>query len=107
MMLFLRKLHKWLGLVIGLQLILWAGSGVAFAWLDRDAVSAAGSVHAAEQAVLSPAVVKTEPLSWLDKYGQQDLYDIRAVSLADRWAWRVELRDRVELRAIEDGTLLK
>ena len=30
-MLFLRKLHKWLGLIIGLQLVLWAASGVMFA----------------------------------------------------------------------------
>ena len=28
---------------------------------------------------------------------------MRAVSLADRWVWRVELQDRVELRALEDG----
>ncbi len=38
-MLFLRKLHKWLGLIIGLQIVLWAASGVMFAWLDRDDVS--------------------------------------------------------------------
>jgi Na+-transporting NADH:ubiquinone oxidoreductase subunit F len=104
---FLRKLHKWLGLLIGLQVILWAASGVAFAWLDHSNVSAAGSVRAPEPAVLAAAVVKSEPTAWLDDYAQQDLYDVRAVSLADRWVWRVELRDRVELRAIEDGTPVK
>ena len=56
-----------------------------------------------EPAVLSPTIVKAEPATWLGDYAPQDLYDIRAVSLADRWVWRVELRDRVELRAIEDG----
>jgi uncharacterized iron-regulated membrane protein len=106
-MLFLRKLHKWLGLVIGLQLVVWAASGVMFAWLDRDAVSAASSVRAVEAAVLFPSIVKTDPATWLNEYPQQDLYDLRAVSLADRWVWRVELRDRVELRAIEDGAPLK
>lgn len=106
-MLFLRKLHKWLGLVIGLQLILWAASGVMFAWLDRDDVSAASSVRTVEPVVLSPAVVKADSAAWLHDYPQQDLYDLRAVSLADRWVWRVELRDRVELRAIEDGAPVK
>jgi uncharacterized iron-regulated membrane protein len=104
---FLRKLHKWLGLLIGLQVILWAASGVAFAWLDRSSVSAAGSVRILEPAVLAAAAVKTEPTAWLDDYAKQDLYDVRAVSLADRWVWRVELRDRVELRAIEDGAPVK
>jgi len=104
---FLRKLHKWLGLLIALQAILWAASGVMFAWLDRSKVSAAGSVRSVEASVLTSALVRSEPATWLDEYAQQDLYDIRAVSLADRWVWRVELQDRVELRALEDGTPLE
>jgi uncharacterized iron-regulated membrane protein len=102
-MLFLRKLHKWLGLLIAVQVILWAASGVIFAWLERADVSAADSVRQVEPAVLLPAAVRTEPTAWLESDPQQDLYDVRAVSLADRWVWRVELRDRVELRSIEDG----
>ena len=106
-MLFLRKLHKWLGLIIGLQLVLWAASGVMFAWLDPDDVAAANRVRTVEPTVLSPTIVKTEPAAWLGDYAPQDLYDLRAVSLAERWVWRVELRDRVELRAIEDGARVK
>ena len=102
-MLFLRKLHKWLGLVIGLQVVLWAASGLIFAWLDPGAVDAAGSVRAVEPAVLSSTMLKTEPTTWLGDYAAQDLYDVRAIPLADRWVWRVELRDRVELRSVEDG----
>lgn len=101
---FLRKLHKWLGLLIALQVVLWAASGVMFAWLDRSKVSAADSVRSIEPAVLAPALVKAEPQAWLDDYAKQDLYDIRAVSLANRWVWRVELQDRVDLRALEDGS---
>jgi Na+-transporting NADH:ubiquinone oxidoreductase subunit F len=104
---FLRKLHKWLGLLIAVQAVLWAASGVMFAWLDGSQVSAAGSVHNVEPAVLAPAAVKIEPAAWLDRYAQQDLYDVRAVSLADRWVWRVELRDTVELRAFADGAPVK
>lgn len=100
---FLRKLHKWLGLLIALQVVLWAASGVMFAWLDRSKVSAEGSVRTVEPAVLAPTLVRREPTAWLDEYAKQDLYDVRAVSLADRWVWRVELQDRVELRALEDG----
>jgi uncharacterized iron-regulated membrane protein len=102
-MLFLRKLHKWLGLVIALQLVLWAASGVIFAWLDPNTVRAVDSVRAIEPAVLASTSVKTEPASWLSDYTSQDLYDVRAIALADRWVWRIELRDRVELRDVEDG----
>ena len=103
MMRFLRKLHKWLGLLIALQVILWAASGVMFAWLDHGKVSAEGSVRTVEPAVLAPTLVGKEPTAWLDEYARQDLYDVRAVSIADRWVWRVELQDRIELRALEDG----
>jgi len=104
---FLRKLHKWLGLLIAVQVVLWAASGVMFAWLDRSKVGAIHSTHGVEPTVLLPATVKIEPTAWLGEYPQQDLYDVRAVSLADRWVWRVEAGDRIELRAFEDGALLK
>lgn len=104
---FLRKLHKWLGLLIALQMVLWAASGVMFAWLDHGKVNAEGLVRTVEPAVLAPTLVRREPAAWLDEYAQQDLYDVRAVSLADRWVWRVELQDRVELRALEDGAPIR
>lgn len=35
----LRKIHKWVGLIIGLQFLLWAISGAAMALLDMDEVA--------------------------------------------------------------------
>ena len=29
----MRTLHKWVGLIIGLQLLLWMASGVMMSWL--------------------------------------------------------------------------
>ena len=60
---------------------------------------AVGSVRTVEASVLVPALVRSEPTAWLNEYAQQDLYDVRAISLADRWVWRVELQDRVPTRA--------
>jgi len=40
MILFLRWLHKWIGLVLGLQFVLWTFSGVAMALLDHHKVAA-------------------------------------------------------------------
>lgn len=52
MKVFLKKLHKWVGLAIGIQLLLWLSSGVMMAQLDPDRVSGhewAGSSHTEPQ----------------------------------------------------------
>jgi len=41
----LRKLHKWVGLVVGLQFLLWLASGMVMSLFDQDAVE--GMAHRA------------------------------------------------------------
>lgn len=57
MILKVRKLHKWLGVVIGLQLLLWTASGVYFAWIPID------EVRGRHQAARAPAPL--EPGNWV------------------------------------------
>jgi hypothetical protein len=33
-----RRIHRWLGLVVGVQFVLWTAGGLYFAWSDLDAV---------------------------------------------------------------------
>ena len=40
--LFFRRIHKWVGLILGLQFLLWALSGSVMALLDKDAVGGHG-----------------------------------------------------------------
>lgn len=40
-MIFFRKLHKWLGLIIGVQLIIWLLSGTIISFIDQQEVSGA------------------------------------------------------------------
>lgn len=40
--LFFRRIHKWVGLIIGLQFLLWALSGSVMALLDKDKVGGHG-----------------------------------------------------------------
>ncbi len=42
----LRRIHKWVGLVIGLQFLLWAISGTAMALLDMDEVAGGPTAEA-------------------------------------------------------------
>src|SRR3546814_20066086 len=38
--LFFRRIHKWVGLILGLQFVLWTLSGSMMALLDKDQVAA-------------------------------------------------------------------
>jgi hypothetical protein len=82
---FLRKLHKWLGLIVALQLLMWAVSGTLFAWLDHHEVSAEHSVREMEPAVLAPSVSLVQPETW----GAGEILEVRLASLLDQWVWRV------------------
>jgi len=106
-MIFLRKLHKWLGLVVGLQLLLWTVSGLVFAWLDHHEVMGEHSAHAPEPPVLPAELPIAEPSTFLDQYAPEQLYEVRLMPLLDLWVWRIEHPDRVELRHADDGTPLQ
>jgi uncharacterized iron-regulated membrane protein len=100
---FLRKLHKWLGLIVVLQLLMWTLSGTLFAWLDHHEVSAEHSVREMEPAVLAPPVTLVEPESW----GAGDILEIRLASLLDAWVWRIETTQGVTLRNATTGEPLQ
>lgn len=53
-MFLIRWLHKWFGLVLGLQFLLWASSGAVMALLDHHEVSAEHSVLAIAQPASPP-----------------------------------------------------
>lgn len=46
----LRRIHKWIGLVIGLQFLVWAISGTAMALLDMDEVAGGAMAEVASPA---------------------------------------------------------
>lgn len=51
----LRKIHKWIGLVIGLQFLLWTISGTAMALISMDEVAGGPMAEHAESATLPAA----------------------------------------------------
>ena len=59
MMRLLRKLHKWIGLLIGVQVLLWLLSGLMISLLDPDKVSGKRwtSTSVAEFQTLEPVIV--------------------------------------------------
>lgn len=100
---FLRKLHKWLGLIVGLQLLLWAVSGLVFAWLDHHEVAGEHSARRPEPAVLTQSVALADPMAWIDESAAKNLIDIRLMSILDQWLWRVESAEGVTLHGATTG----
>ena len=54
----LRRIHKWVGLVIGLQFLIWAISGTAMALIDMDEVAGG------EMAEMAPPPLPTGEKAW-------------------------------------------
>jgi len=104
---FLRKLHKWLGLIVGLQVLLWAVSGLVFAWLNHHEVSGEHSVREVEPSVFTNAKPLAEPASWLGGLNSNEILEIRLASVLDQWVWRVETTHGVVLRDAATGEVIK
>lgn len=69
----LRKIHKWVGLVIGLQFLLWAVSGLAMALIDMEAMSGGPAVE-------QPARPLAGSSAWPVIQGQLADQDIRKLA---------------------------
>ena len=105
-MLFVRKLHKWLGLIVGLQLLIWTISGATFAWLDHHEVMAEHAVKLPPVSALYADASISDPSTWLQDYTDTSVYEVRLARLLDRWVWRVDTARGIELRDGADGNRL-
>jgi len=96
----LRQIHKWIGLVIGLQFVMWALSGTAMALLDMDEVSGG----AAAQAVRQP--LQSSPAAWpriRQALAGEAVTGVRTASLPQGPVYQVTTSDGVRLFAAGDG----
>jgi hypothetical protein len=102
---FMRKLHKWLGLIVGLQVAAWVLSGAVMSVLDHHVVS--GEITAAEQPVapaMNSGVAFVEPAALASANGLVEVSQMRLSNTLGRWVWRVQARDAVALYDALDGT---
>lgn len=97
----MRVLHKWLSLILGVQLLLWTVSGLVFAVLDHGRVAASASLRNPDTVVLDRGMRLVEPGELLA--GGARPLDVTLVPLLDAWFYRLRFADRVELRRAGDG----
>jgi hypothetical protein len=100
----MRLLHKWLSLIVGLQLLLWTVSGLMFAWLEHDTVMAHETSRTPSAPVLADSVAIFEPAGLLAGRKGASLQDVTLMSLGDDWVYRLRSTDGTELRRAADGT---
>jgi uncharacterized iron-regulated membrane protein len=97
----LRKVHKWVGLVIGLQFLVWAISGTAMALLDMDEV--AGGEMADQAGPGLPTGSNTWP-TVQKELGDQPVMAVGLRSLPDRQALQVTTAKGVQLFDASNGS---
>ncbi len=98
----MRVLHKWLSLIVGVQLLLWIVSGLVFALLDHDKVTAHESLRETDTVVLDADEKLMEPAE-LIAGGPRPL-DVTLFPLLDEWYYRLRFAEIIELRRASDGT---
>lgn len=104
-MIWFRRLHKWIGLAIGIQVALWMISGLMMAVLDHDKVQGLENRSNVE-AVSLPVNGETllEPSAILDQLSPPAaVSSVELVSLLDRAVYRVRYGGLVELRDARSG----
>ncbi|WP_226701825.1 NADH:ubiquinone reductase (Na(+)-transporting) subunit F [Microbulbifer elongatus] len=105
---FIKAAHKWLSLVIGVQLALWLASGLAFALLDSNIVSGRHLAERQETAPLSAgtSLVPHSEIVGLYQNAGSSVVDIRLQPGFDRPVYRVQTSEGVELRDAQSGNPL-
>ena len=77
----LRRIHKWVGLAIGLQFVLWAISGAAMALLDMEAVAGGPRSEPVEAAFPAAAAGWSRIVAQL---GTEKVEGLRLLTLLER-----------------------
>lgn len=93
-MFLIRTLHKWFGLVLGLQFLIWALSGAVMALIDHGEVSGEHAVLPA--AHLAPGQAPA-PLATVQAAAGSPVVKLELKPLLGRWVYQVTTAERVRL----------
>lgn len=95
-----RRIHKWVGLILGLQFVLWTISGAAMALLDKNAVAAHGHGGGEHGAPIPADVPLVAPES-LPGIARADAVELR--QLVDKPVYEVRAGRVIRVFDARDG----
>ncbi len=101
-----RFLHKWVSVVVGLQFLIWLGSGLGMNMIDFDA--AAGRLTKIQQAASGPAsAIPTIGFdTLLQHYAGTPVREISLLRWQEKLVYRVQTLDRRVLHESSDGDII-
>lgn len=104
-MIWFRRLHKWIGLAIGIQVALWMLSGLMMGLLDHERVQGHHKRAAEPEAPLAPrAHALLEPGELLERMPREAVvHGVSLVPFLDRLAYRVASDEQVLLLDSQTG----
>jgi hypothetical protein len=105
---FMRKLHKWIGLLVGLQFLVWLLSGLGMSLLDAKAVS--GEDLAAfdhDVQAVDPALGLVEPQSILESLPDTQVHGLELKRQLGYWVWRAQTAEGVVLFNARTGARMQ
>lgn len=100
----LRPLHKWLGLLIGLQILLWFSGGLVMSALPLEQVRGEDRAQSPMPAAL--VLPSLSPQALVQRQGLSQLHQITLRSLMSRPVYEVHSAAGTRLYDGQDGTLL-
>jgi len=102
-MLLMRWMHKWVGLILGLQLVLWTFSGAAMALIDHEKVTGRAAVLP-QAAVALPTNLLS--LADVEVAAQAPVLKLKLKPLNDRYVYEATVPAGVRLIDATDGRRL-
>jgi len=103
----IRKTHRWLGVLIGIQFLAWTVSGLYFSWTDIDDIH--GDPQMRHPPHLSASVEVVSPSVALNALAEREVFDsVRSVELVDligKPVYRMNVYRELKLRTfLADAT---
>lgn len=105
-LLMLQKLHKWVALFVGIQLLLWTISGLVFTLLDPKSVSGELLASPPPISTLTAETTVADPSAWMWSYADLSVHEVSLRPLDGGWVYRIAHEGGVELRQAADGAPL-
>lgn len=99
----IRRTHRWLGLLIGIQFLAWTMGGLYFAWSDLDEVH--GDYEKNPPALLDARQEYVSPKTVLDSLKNEaavdSLVDLRLVSILGKPCWQISFLTKQEGQSVK------
>lgn len=90
--LLLQTLHKWLGLIVGLQLLIWVVTGLAFNLIDEQFLDA--NPYRATHKTASPTTALAPTAGLLQQYQAEGIIELKLTSVLERAVYALTTTQR-------------